>query len=267
MKTRIISATLLTILLIAVDIFGGYVMFGFALCLSIMGMFELYRVLGIHKKVFAFSGYAIAIAYYALMLFGFEEYVSMWALIAGILTMMVYVIFFTKGYTAKDAAFSLLGVLYVAVPLSFFYRIRIMENGLFLYFMIFICSWISDTFAYFVGSAIGRHKLTPVLSPKKSIEGAIGGTLAGTIFAFVYAVILRGKLGVDYALPFTIIGFVGSIMSIFGDLAASAVKRNYDVKDYSNLIPGHGGILDRFDSMIFVTPIVYIGMFFMAKGV
>ena len=142
--------------------------------------------------------------------------------------------------------------------LSFVFLTRELEHGVYLVWMIFINSWISDTCAYLTGVMAGRHKLAPVLSPKKSVEGSVGGivgsALAGALFGYYLdAVLGTGQL----TLLLAAVGGVGSVISQIGDLAASAVKRNYDIKDYGNLIPGHGGIMDRFDSVIFTAPITY----------
>jgi phosphatidate cytidylyltransferase len=124
--------------------------------------------------------------------------------------------------------------------------------------MIFISSWISDTCAYLVGVMIGKHKLAPVLSPKKSIEGSVGGIVGAAIFGAVFGAYLDSVLGLsDFTIVLAIVGGVGSVISQVGDLAASAIKRNHDIKDYGKLIPGHGGIMDRFDSVIFTAPITY----------
>lgn len=118
----------------------------------------------------------------------------------------------------------------------------------------------NDTFAYFTGVLIGKHKMAPVLSPKKSVEGAIGGIAGATILGIIYGSIVSTRMSEVIGSPvltFAVASCVGAILAIVGDLAASAIKRNYNVKDYGKLIPGHGGILDRFDSVIFTAPIVY----------
>jgi phosphatidate cytidylyltransferase len=125
--------------------------------------------------------------------------------------------------------------------------------------LIFIGAWGSDTCAYAVGMLLGKHKIVPKLSPKKTVEGCIGGVIGAALLGYLYALFLGDKI-VGLANPriiFAIIGASASVISQFGDLAASAIKRNYDIKDYGRLIPGHGGILDRFDSIIFTAPIVY----------
>ncbi len=123
----------------------------------------------------------------------------------------------------------------------------------------FISSWVCDTFAYLTGMMIGKHKMTPKLSPKKSIEGAIGGVvgaaLAGALFG--YCIVERVVPDQQITWVFAAIGGIGAMISQIGDLAASAIKRNHNIKDYGHLIPGHGGIMDRFDSVIFTAPMIY----------
>jgi phosphatidate cytidylyltransferase len=143
--------------------------------------------------------------------------------------------------------------------LSFVYLIRDMKHGLVLVLLIFVSSWINDTCAYFVGRALGKHKMAPVLSPKKSVEGLIGGIVGAGVFGGIYGLLFNSFVeSISYApLIFALVGALGAIPAVIGDLAASAIKRNNDIKDYGKLIPGHGGILDRFDSIIFTAPIIY----------
>lgn len=256
MKVRIISATVLTIILVGALAGGKITMFILSLFCTAVGMMELYRVADVHKKAIGISGYVLAAAYYAMLWFDLMEYMTLFAVMSAIVVMAMYVIGF-KNVQAKQAAMTFLGIYYVAIPLSYLYQIRMLDNGIFIFILLFVCSWIADTFAYFVGSAIGKHKLVPTLSPKKSVEGAIGGVLGSAIIGGIYGLVLGNIINKELWIPFVIICAAGAVISIFGDLAASAIKRNYDVKDYGKLIPGHGGILDRFDSMIFVAPIVF----------
>ena len=171
--------------------------------------------------------------------------------------MFVYVFTFPK-YHANQVMSTYFSLIYAPVMLSFVFLTRQLENGIYLVWMIFINSWISDTCAYLVGVMIGKHKLAPVLSPKKSIEGSVGGivgsALVGALFGYFMDVTLETQ---QLVLILPIVGGVGSVISQVGDLAASAVKRNFEIKDYGKLIPGHGGIMDRFDSVIFTAPITY----------
>lgn len=143
--------------------------------------------------------------------------------------------------------------------LSYVYQTRELTQGAFLVWLIILCSWGCDTCAYCVGMLIGKHKMAPKLSPKKSIEGGIGGILGAALLGAVYALAINQfAAGADAnVLEYALICGVGGMISQVGDLAASAIKRNHDIKDYGKLIPGHGGILDRFDSVIFTAPIIY----------
>jgi phosphatidate cytidylyltransferase len=151
------------------------------------------------------------------------------------------------------------GFFYVAVMLSYVYHIRMLEHGLYLAFLIYLCSWGCDTCAYCVGKLIGKHKMTPKLSPKKSVEGAVGGVAGAALLTALYCNVFRTQMEIGTAeiIAISVVAAIAALISMVGDLTASAIKRNYDIKDYGNLIPGHGGILDRFDSMIITAPIIY----------
>ena len=124
--------------------------------------------------------------------------------------------------------------------------------------LIFLSSWGCDTCAYCVGMLIGKHKMAPRLSPKKSVEGGVGGVLGAALLGALFSLAMNQWGGADVdPLLYAVICGAGGIISQIGDLAASAIKRNHDVKDYGKLIPGHGGILDRFDSVIFTAPVIY----------
>ena len=142
------------------------------------------------------------------------------------------------------------------------------EFNAFAVFLPFAFAWLTDTGAYFAGRFFGKHKLAPNLSPKKTVEGSMGGVLACVVFSCVYVLILN-KLW-DFSIfignnfiKMIIVSAVASIISQVGDLAASAIKRDYEIKDFGKILPGHGGIMDRFDSVIFVAPFVYCILLFM----
>ena len=185
------------------------------------------------------------------MRFDFGSYGTMAIIISMILILFVYVFGYPK-YRAEQVMAAFFGMVYVAVMLSFIYLTRNLPDGKFLVWLIFLCSWGCDTCAYCVGMLIGKHKMAPVLSPKKSIEGAVGGVVGAALLGVIYAAATQGKMA-EYAL----ICAVGALISMVGDLAASAIKRNQNIKDYGKLIPGHGGILDRFDSVIITAPVIY----------
>jgi phosphatidate cytidylyltransferase len=137
------------------------------------------------------------------------------------------------------------------------------EHGIYFAWLIFISAWASDTGAYFVGSKWGRRKLAPQLSPNKTVEGAMGGLLAAVVFSFAYGAVLWAcfeKIPSDFVWILAIVGLIGALLSQLGDLTASAIKRHTGIKDFGSLLPGHGGIIDRFDSVLFTAPAVYLSM-------
>ena len=253
-KTRLISGIVLVIIALATIISGSWILFFTLLAVSLIGMRELYKVMKIsdeHVTVLELVGYLGAVLYYIAMKADFGNYGTMAIIISMILILFVYVFGYPK-YRAEQVMAAFFGMVYVAVMLSFIYLTRNLPDGKFLVWLIFLCSWGCDTCAYCVGMLIGKHKMAPVLSPKKSIEGAVGGVVGAALLGVIYAAATQGKMA-EYAL----ICAVGALISMVGDLAASAIKRNQNIKDYGKLIPGHGGILDRFDSVIITAPVIY----------
>ena len=253
-KTRLISGIILVIIALATIISGSWILFFTLLAVSLIGMRELYKVMKVsdeHVTVLELVGYLGAVLYYIAMKADFGNYGTMAIIISMILILFVYVFGYPK-YRAEQVMAAFFGVVYVAVMLSFIYLTRSLPDGKFLVWLIFLCSWGCDTCAYCVGMLIGKHKMAPVLSPKKSIEGAVGGVAGAALLGVIYAAATQGKMA-EYAL----ICAVGALISMVGDLAASAIKRNQNIKDYGKLIPGHGGILDRFDSVIITAPVIY----------
>ncbi len=257
-RTRLLSGIILLAITIAVVITGGNVLFAVLLAISLIGMTELYKVIGMNKSLPGVLGYIAGVVYYTMLYFDATKYQLMIFIFFLLLLMLVYVFNFPK-YTIEQLAVTFLGLFYVSIMLSFIYQVRILEGGAWMVWLIFIGAWGSDTCAYVVGVLLGKHKFAPKLSPKKSIEGCIGGIVGAALIGFLYATVLRNHIsGMDHPqLIYAIIGACSSVLSQLGDLAASAIKRNHNIKDYGNLIPGHGGILDRFDSIIFTAPIVY----------
>ena len=257
-KTRLLSGILLVIIALVTIISGGDILFSTILAISLIGMTEIYKILDVNKKLLGFVGYAAAIVYFALIRFGLTEWITMFSIAFLIVLMAVYVFTYPK-YRSEHIMLAFFGLFYVAFMLSYVYQIRMLEQGAFLVWLVFLCSWGCDTCAYCVGVTMGKHKLAPVLSPKKSIEGAVGGVVGAALLGAIYAVAInRFVPSADAdALQYAIICAVGGVISQVGDLAASAIKRNHDIKDYGKLIPGHGGILDRFDSVIITAPIIF----------
>lgn len=258
---RLISGVVLVLAALATIISGDMVLLLTLLLTSLVGLFELYRAVRVQEKSFsmlAAVGYAGTLLYYLMLLFGLEAYSMIGLIFLLAAFMSVYVFTFPK-YRSEQVMASFFGVVYVSVMLSYIYQTRMMEDGAFLVWLIFLCSWGCDTCAYCVGVLFGKHKMSPKLSPKKSVEGAVGGVVGAAVLGAVYAAVIGKYLQTDsnHVVMYAAICAAGALISMIGDLAASAIKRNHEIKDYGKLIPGHGGILDRFDSVIFTAPVIY----------
>ena len=168
-------------------------------------------------------------------------------------------IFLPDKYNSGDTAQAFLLCTYIIAGFTSIELISVIPNAKFIFPMIYIGAFITDTFCYFSGMLFGKHKLIPRISPKKTIEGAIGGTLVCILAFIAYGAIVSKftELNADY-LALAITGLILAIVSQIGDLVASAVKRNYGIKDYGKLFPGHGGVMDRFDSLIAVSMLLAI---------
>ena len=263
-KSRLISGILLVILALATVGSGGYILAATLWFISIIAFHELCLACKIQENkkkqnTLEIVGYIFISLYYVDMAF-LKNYqlMIMIAVMALIVLLMVYVFKFPK-YHATQIMSTYFSFIYAPVMFSFVYLTRELEYGAYFVWMIFISSWISDTCAYCVGMLFGKHKLAPVLSPKKSIEGSIGGIVGSAIVGalFGYFMVEWAMIEQPIIWVFALIGAIGSVVSQIGDLAASAIKRNYEIKDYGRLIPGHGGIMDRFDSVLVTAPMIY----------
>jgi len=175
-----------------------------------------------------------------------------------ILILFAQVIFTNMKTTFKDIAYTFFGMAYVIGCIAFLALLRGLDNGRILIWFAIIAAWGTDTFAYLVGKRFGKHKLCKI-SPKKSVEGAIAGTVSAVIIVILYTVIMNNLYNLEYSYIYiTIATIILSIIGQIGDFAASSIKRYVDLKDYSNLIPGHGGMLDRIDSLMFLAPFAYV---------
>ncbi len=269
MKTRIIAAAILLplflIVVLLLPAWGTATLFG--ICAAIAAFELLYRTgLVKHNRLVI---YAMAMAVLT----------SFWSLsksthIAALGVMVYLVLLFAEMLIShgklpfEKVALCLVAGLLMPYLLTAIVRIRAMFDGIdptdtrlgkFLIIIPCILAFTADSAAYFVGKAFGKHKLAPVISPKKTVEGALGGIVATVILLELYALLLDFAFGFDVIYWYGIIyGVVGSVISIVGDLTFSVIKRQVGMKDYGNLIPGHGGILDRFDSMMLVAPVTEV---------
>ena len=261
---RLMSSVVLVILALVLLLTGDGVLALGMLILSLIAFRELTKACGViaegqKNNALEAVGYAGIVLYY-LVVYGSENpvyWVGMLALI--FLGMMFVYVFSFPRFRAEQVMTAFFCAFYAPVLFTFIFLTRNLPNGIYMVWMIFISSWICDTCAYLTGMAIGKHKLAPVLSPKKSIEGAVGGVVGSALggAAFGYFALERVFADQNVTWIAALICGVGAVISQVGDLAASGIKRNHDIKDYGKLIPGHGGIMDRFDSVLFTAPIIY----------
>ena len=289
--TRLFSGIVLLVIAIGSIWWGGPVLTVVLLLVSLVGYRELTKALGVpsgEKKAavaddapaessvtaIEIVGLAGTVLYYGIIQLCMNTTVSgqmwwesadgaVWLLGCIVLVFMaqlfIYVFTFPK-YQAEQVIAGFFAFVYAPVMLSFIELTRMTVAGILIVWLILISSWGCDTCAYVVGKLIGKKKIFPVLSPKKSLEGCIGGVLGAALLGFLYGELLVNSFPttVDtFAWQTALICAVGAVMSMVGDLAASAIKRNKGIKDYGKLIPGHGGIMDRFDSVIVTAPMVY----------
>lgn len=264
MKTRIVTALICIPLLVVLLLSGKYIVTAAVAAVSIIGMYEFFRAVGIYeKKALCIFGYAAAVVIPFLHCLAPEmgEYsqnvsraLFFILMLAGFAAMLAR----HKTITVSDMALLLFAVAYIPFFLSDIINIRLLENGRFYIWLVFIGAFLTDSCAYFSGVFLGKHKLCPAISPKKTIEGALGGILGCVLFFMIYGYIMQ-KCGIDISFyRLALLGVLVSPISQIGDLTASVIKRTYGIKDYGTLFPGHGGILDRCDSVILVAPTVYL---------
>ncbi len=266
MKTRIISAILWLPLLVFCIYVGGGILLTGLMVMSLVGQNEFFKAVGLKKDNGKYILFASTVALYlSEMLYGDELFFIL--LMITFLAVFTYFMFKFQEIEFEKIAMYMFSVLYIPFTFIFVYRIRSAEFGLWLIWIVFILAFSSDTFAYFSGKFFGKRKLAPILSPNKTIEGAIGGIIGSMLMTYLYVFIMVNNTDINFVLTTSntifvlAVGFFGAIISQFGDLSASAIKRQKGVKDYGNFIKGHGGILDRFDSVIFTTQFLYIILF------
>jgi phosphatidate cytidylyltransferase len=263
MFVRIITAVCLAAVLIPVAIFSDTAVFPIAIALlSGMGCFEMLRCIGLHKNWFLTVPtvlFGIGLPFAA-----FYMPDSAFTLLSSLTAVLMFILFtvslFSHGkLPIEQAGMAFIALVYILWGFCLMVLLRRINNGAYLYLMPFLGAWVSDSFAYFTGRLFGRHKLIPDVSPKKTVEGAIGGivfAMAGfALFGFVIS--LFADVTPNY-LALVLLGLPVSLVSIVGDLFMSLVKRRYNVKDYGKLFPGHGGVLDRFDSVLATATVLYL---------
>ena len=229
-KTRLLSGIALVIVLIVTVGTGGPLLYGLLLTASLIGLTELYKVVKIQEKALGVVGYLAAVGYYELLYLNRMEYAVPLFILLLMLAMAVYVFAYPK-FRAEQVTMAFFGVFYVAVMLSFVYQTRELPDGGVMVWLIFLSSWGCDTCAYCVGMLFGKHKMAPVLSPKKSVEGGVGGIIGAALLGAIFAACMNRFAGASVSpLLCAVICGAGGAISQIGDLAASAIKRNYEIK-------------------------------------
>lgn len=251
MAVRIISALVAIPLLLFFIIFGGLPLRCAVFVLSLIGMYELYKAVSGKVKVVHIVGFVMEGFYFASWFNNVDTNTLLMFFSMAIILIMLIMVICHKTNNIHDGAITVFGFFYLGVLLSFTWYLR--EVSMTIVWLPFIFAFGSDTGAYFIGSKFGKHKLTPELSPKKSVEGAVGGFVTSAILTAIYSAIVLNSSVVEIIIM-ALVGAVGSVFAQFGDLAASSIKRYVGIKDYGKLMPGHGGVLDRFDSVLFTLP-------------
>jgi len=235
--------------------------------LAVVATYEMLNCVGARKELrFAVPSYIVALCpllpYISFTVTKTEPYPMLCAALAVYLIYLFTVTVFAKGKVRfEHTAVVFTSILYVAISFSSLVALRYINGGKYIYLLTFLGPWVSDTFAYFCGRLFGKHKLIPEVSPKKTVEGSIGGILFTAIGFVVYGMIVNkisnGEMNLNL-LPMALTGMIVSVISQIGDLSASLIKRNYGIKDYGFIFPGHGGVLDRFDSVLLTAPVLLI---------
>ena len=273
LKTRTISALVGAVIMITAILVGRELLLGLMLAAGIIAYYELTRALGVHeadKKLNCLEliGIASSVVWYLFIEFYHEKIFTMLGL--GFLLILIYMLLIMAMYVFTFPRFesgqvmsAIVALIYGPIEMSFIYLIWSLNQGIYMVWLVFVCSWICDIGAYLIGIKFGKHHFVPQLSPKKTVEGCLGGIafslIIGGLYAyFVVAPNISSASTMKVIMIIEIIALLGSMFSMVGDLAASAIKRNRNIKDYGKIMPGHGGIMDRFDSLFFVAPIIYI---------
>ena len=265
MKTRIITGVVAFLILVPFLIFAhtpAYTVL--AAILGLIGVFEMLRCQKLAKNLkllIPTLTYAILVPVIGRHLSMGHDFMTVFTALTSLYMLVCFAMaVFSKGKIEfVPTAAAVASCVYVVLGFSCLLVLRDWSFGGYLFLLPFLSAWVSDTAAYFTGRAFGKNKLIPDVSPNKTVEGAIGGLVVTAIFMLVYGCIVRFALGVGVNLiGLFLLGVALSAVSMVGDLIASLIKRHYNIKDYSHIFPGHGGVLDRFDSVLATAPMTFI---------
>lgn len=244
--------------LIPIMYIGGDLVYILSLILSLIGLKEFYSVMKVKDyKPIAGIGYLFTLIYYLIVYLN-PSFSQTSFVILGIALILFCIPVISIKYNFVDIGITILSLIYVPIMFSFLPLVSAMHNGKYLGWFVFIACWCTDSAAWAVGKHFGKIKIAPKVSPKKTVEGSIGGLVGSAIGSLIFGLIINNQI--TYVMPlyhYIILGIIVGVVSQFGDMFASSIKRTLGVKDYGDLIPGHGGILDRFDSILFGATVVF----------
>ncbi len=248
MFKRIMSAIVFIPIFVFVILKGGMYLEAASIFIVFVALFEMFRALKNKYKPLSIPTYLLVVM---LILFRDNNMAFVSFIVVYIIYLIIYYVI-NNELNISDISVTFFLSFYIIFSIYHIYLLGNLESKYFIFYL-FILAWVTDSGAYFVGRSIGKHKLAPTVSPNKTIEGAVGGIIITTITCTV----LTYFIDPSRIVTGVVLGVLGSFVSIFGDLFLSKIKRELSIKDYGKLIPGHGGILDRFDSVILIAPLVY----------
>lgn len=262
---RIITGIVGILVLIPICMYSYTVIWPlFVTVFSVIGTYEILKCIGLQKKwIFAIPSYLFSLlplVIWTLRSLGTNSYKAMFAFAVMYFCAMLTLGVLSGNRLHSEKLYSAISyVFYVVFALTALSQLRYIPNGKYIYLLVFLGAWISDTFAFFGGLLFGKHKLCPAISPKKTVEGSVSGILANAVFFALYAILLTRFTDCRMSIAFfAVIGAVLSVVAQLGDLCASCIKRHYDIKDFGFCFPGHGGVLDRFDSVLATSTVLYL---------
>ena len=267
MRTRVITAIFIILVTVPLCLFSHTVAWPvFVAAMSVMAVFEMLGCVGTRRKIAVSAPALLMAAVFPFALrYGGASYD---VLLIFMIAMFVYLIYlfaisvFSHGKLVLEDVFaSYATAFYIIASFGALVLLRDRDFGLYLVILTLYGPWISDVFAYFCGRLFGRHKLIPDVSPKKTVEGAVGGVVFCALAAILYGFILKTFIGEISSVSYVSLALIGAVIAVIsqiGDLIMSHIKRKYGIKDYGFILPGHGGILDRFDSVLGVVPLIVI---------
>lgn len=258
MRKRVLTAVIGLPVLIGLLYLGGYYTFVVCAVLSSVALYEYSTALNKKLDYKIRWPFLVLLGFIVTLFMKFNYYA-----LAPVLMLELILIFCMEVFMGKADAYrgmaSVFGIVYISVMFGFLLLFETLPSGIYYMWMVFVIAFTTDTAAYFVGMALGKTKLAPKISPKKTVAGAFGGVFFAAIAMVIYGLVLQYGFGVKLPLYiYIVMGILGSIAGQCGDLTASMLKRKMEIKDFGKCLPGHGGILDRFDSILFIIPVVYV---------